>query len=64
MFGILMPGIDNYAHAGGFAGGYLAGMLARSAEARARGSHVIAAACLALSGIAIAFSLIPHSGRR
>jgi rhomboid protease GluP len=25
MIGILMPGIDNYAHAGGFAGGYLAG---------------------------------------
>ena len=27
MFGILMPGIDNYAHAGGFGGGYLTGRL-------------------------------------
>ena len=26
VMGILMPGVDNYAHAGGFAGGYLAGM--------------------------------------
>ena len=26
LFGILMPGIDNWAHAGGFVGGYLAGM--------------------------------------
>ena len=25
MFGHPVPGIDNYAHAGGFAGGYLAG---------------------------------------
>ena len=24
LFGLFMPGIDNYAHAGGFAGGYLA----------------------------------------
>ena len=27
IFGLIMPGIDNYAHAGGFAGGYLAGRL-------------------------------------
>ncbi len=26
VFGVLLPGIDNYAHAGGFAGGYLVGM--------------------------------------
>ena len=31
-------GIDNYAHAGGFVGGYLRGDVARSAEARADGS--------------------------
>jgi rhomboid protease GluP len=27
IFGLIMPGIDNYAHIGGFAGGYLAGMM-------------------------------------
>lgn len=27
VFGLLMPGVDNYAHAGGFAGGYLAGRI-------------------------------------
>ncbi len=26
IFGVIVPGIDNYAHAGGFAGGYLVGM--------------------------------------
>jgi rhomboid protease GluP len=26
IFGLIVPGIDNYAHAGGFAGGYLVGM--------------------------------------
>ena len=25
VFGLIMPGVDNYAHAGGFAGGYLTG---------------------------------------
>jgi rhomboid protease GluP len=27
LFGFIMPGVDNYAHAGGFAGGYLMGLL-------------------------------------
>ena len=58
MFGILMPGIDNYAHAGGFAGGYLAGKLLDPLKPERADHMVIAAACLALSGIAIAFSLI------
>ena len=25
LFGLIMPGVDNWAHAGGFAGGYLVG---------------------------------------
>ena len=39
MFGLLIPGIDNYAHAGGFAGGYLVGRAPGSVEARADQSH-------------------------
>ena len=58
MFGILMPGIDNYAHAGGFVGGYLAGKLLDPLKPERMDHMLIAAVCLALSGIAIAFSLI------
>ena len=39
VMGILMPGIDNWAHAGGFAGGYLVSMLLRSTQAGADGPH-------------------------
>ncbi len=58
MFGILMPGIDNYAHAGGFGGGYLTGKLLDPLKPERLDHMVIAAACLVLSGIAIALSLM------
>ena len=58
VFGILMPGIDNYAHAGGFAGGYLAGMLLDPLKPERVDHMVIAAVCLAASALAIAASLI------
>jgi rhomboid protease GluP len=58
MFGILMPGIDNYAHAGGFGGGYLAGRLLDPLKPERIDHMVIAAVCLVVSGLAIAASLI------
>ena len=58
VLGILMPGIDNWAHAGGFAGGYLAGMLLDPLKPERADHMVIAAGCLVVSGIAIVFSLI------
>lgn len=57
-FGLVMPGIDNYAHAGGFAGGYLAGKWMDPLVAE-RGDHLIVAlACLAASGLAVAASVV------
>jgi rhomboid protease GluP len=58
VMGILMPGIDNYAHAGGFGGGYLAGKWLDPLKPERMDHMVIAAACLILSGISIAASLI------
>ncbi len=58
LFGLLMPGIDNYAHAGGFAGGYLTSAFLNPMS-RERGDHVlIALGCLAASAISIAYSII------
>jgi hypothetical protein len=51
-------GIDNYAHAGGFGGGYLAAMLLDPLKPE-RGDHVmIAIICLALSIASIVASVV------
>jgi rhomboid protease GluP len=58
VFGLIMPGIDNYAHAGGFAGGYLAGMWLDPLKPE-RVDHLVGAVvCLALTFAAIAGSVI------
>jgi len=58
VFGLIMPGVDNYSHAGGFAGGYLAGRLMDPLEPE-RIDHLVAAlVCLALTAAAIAVSII------
>lgn len=58
VFGLIMPGIDNYAHAGGFAGGYAMSALFNPMT-RERGDHLLmAVACLALSFLAILFSVL------
>lgn len=58
LFGLLMPGIDNYAHAGGFAGGFLAGRLLDPLR-QERIDHVLAGViCLGLSLLAIIWSII------
>jgi rhomboid protease GluP len=58
VFGLIMPGIDNWAHAGGFGGGYLAGMILDPLK-RERVDHmVIAFACLAATLIALAASFV------
>jgi rhomboid protease GluP len=58
VYGLFMPGIDNYAHAGGFAGGYL---VARWLDplTRERVDHLIGGlVCLALSAVAIIVSVL------
>jgi rhomboid protease GluP len=56
--GFILPGVDNYAHAGGFAGGWLTARVLDPLE-RERIDHlVIAVVCLALSAASIAASVI------
>lgn len=58
IFGIMMPGIDNYAHGGGFLGGYLAGRWLDPLKPE-RMDHMIGAAiCLLLTGISVVVSLV------
>ena len=51
-------GVDNYAHAGGFAGGYLAGMWLDPLKRERMDHFVWAAACLAITGLSILASII------
>jgi rhomboid protease GluP len=58
VFGFVMPGIDNWAHLGGFVGGYLAARVLDPLKPE-RGNHVlIAVLCLLLSAVSIAVSLV------
>jgi rhomboid protease GluP len=58
VMGLILPGVDNYAHAGGFAGGYLAGKWLDPLKPE-RMDHLIGAAiCLGLTALAILTSLL------
>jgi rhomboid protease GluP len=58
VFGLVMPGIDNYAHAGGFLGGYATSAFFNPMT-RERGDHLLmAVGCLLATFLAIAFSLL------
>jgi rhomboid protease GluP len=58
VFGLIFPGVDNAAHAGGFIGGYLAGMLMDPLKPE-RVNHMIGAlVCLVATLLAIAASII------
>jgi rhomboid protease GluP len=58
VFGLIMPGVDNWAHAGGFAGGYLAAMWLDPLRPERTDHMVIALACLGLTLASIAASLV------
>jgi rhomboid protease GluP len=58
IFGFLMPGVDNYAHAGGFGGGYLAARLLDPLKPERIDHIAMALACLALSLISIVLSVL------
>jgi rhomboid protease GluP len=58
IFGLIIPGIDNYAHAGGFGGGYLAGRLLDPLRPE-RVDHMLAAViCLGLSILSVVVSVL------
>ena len=57
-FGLIMPGIDNFAHAGGFAGGYVAGKLLDPLKPERIDHIVIALLCLLATVLSIAVSVL------
>jgi len=58
VFGFIMPGIDNWAHAGGFAGGYAASRFLDPLHPERLDHLIIALGCLAVTAIAILFSIV------
>ena len=58
VFGLIMPGIDNYAHAGGFLGGYLASAWLDPLKPQSVNQMIGALACLVATALAIAASMI------
>jgi rhomboid protease GluP len=62
VFGLIMPGVDNTAHAGGFLGGYAMSAFFNPMT-RERGDHLIAAlVCLGVTLLAILFSVVHGLG--
>lgn len=57
-FGFIMPGVDNYAHAGGFGGGYLAAQSLDPLKPERIDHLAIAVACLAASVLAVVASVL------
>jgi rhomboid protease GluP len=65
IFGLIMPGVDNYAHAGGFAGGWLAGRWLDPLKPERVDHLALAVGCLVLSILSILVSVLmpmPGSG--
>ena len=58
VFGLIMPGIDNYGHAGGFIGGYLASQLLDPMKPERITHMVWALVCLVLSVLSIVASVV------
>jgi rhomboid protease GluP len=58
LMGFLIPNVDNYAHAGGFLGGYMAGIWLDPLKSERMDHLFLAAICLALTALAIAASVI------
>ncbi len=58
LFGFIMPGVDNYAHGGGFAGGYLAGVLLDPLKPEKIDHIAIAVLCLGASIVSIVVSVV------
>jgi rhomboid protease GluP len=58
VFGLIMPGVDNYAHAGGFAGGFLTGRVLDPLAPERIDHLLVAVVCLALSVLSVAASIV------
>jgi rhomboid protease GluP len=58
VFGLIMPGVDNFAHAGGFGGGYLAALMLDPLKPERIDHLAIAVGCLVLSVLSVVYSVI------
>ena len=58
VFGLIMPGVDNSAHAGGFIGGYLASLWLDPLKPERMDHFIGAAVCLLLTALAIVASIL------
>jgi rhomboid protease GluP len=58
LFGFIMPGVDNYAHGGGFVGGYLMGRLLDPLKPERVDHIVIALLCLGASLVSVLVSVM------
>jgi rhomboid protease GluP len=58
VFGFVVPGVDNYAHAGGFLGGYLASRLLDPLKAERIDHMAVALGCLVLTMLSIVVSVL------
>jgi rhomboid protease GluP len=58
VFGLIFPGVDNYAHLGGFAGGYLASLLLDPLRPERIDHLAIALGCLVITLIAVIASFV------
>jgi membrane associated rhomboid family serine protease len=56
-FGFIMQGVDNYAHAGGFIGGYLMGRLLDPLKPERIDHIAIALLCLGVSIVSVIVSV-------
>jgi hypothetical protein len=53
-----MPGVDNYAHAGGFVGGYLAAIFLDPLKRERMDHFLYAIGCLVATALAVVASLV------
>jgi rhomboid protease GluP len=58
IMGFILPGVDNYAHAGGFLGGYLTGIWLDPLKPERMDHFFGAAICLVLTALAILMSVV------
>ncbi len=58
VFGLIFPGVDNYAHLGGFIGGYLTGLLLDPLKPERVDHMAMALACLIATAVALGASII------
>jgi|SRR5687768_267398 rhomboid protease GluP len=58
VFGLIFPGVDNYAHLGGFIGGYLASLVLDPLKPERVDHLLIAVICLVVTLIAVIWSVI------